>query len=133
MARLSRRAAIGAVLATTSATAAEAGVSPHPDAAIFALRDRCLTLNAQSDAFMQRIEEMANGPAREAVWEQVYASVGEWHQLKREMAQLPATTQQGMSAKAQVIWSIVDPGEGFKADDDSVLSWSICRDLLGKV
>lgn len=93
MARLSRRAAIGAVLATTSAAAAEASVSPHPDAAILALRDRCLTLNARSDALMELIEQMPNGPEREAVWEQVYASVGKWHELKREMAQLPAITQ----------------------------------------
>ncbi|QDJ10785.1 hypothetical protein HVPorG_04674 [Roseomonas mucosa] len=133
MARLSRRAAIGAVLATTSAAAAEVSVSPHPDAAILALRDRCLTLNARSDALMELIEQMPNGPEREAVWEQVYASVGKWHELKREMAQLPAITQQGMAAKAQVLWPIVDPGEGFEADDDSVLAWSVCRDLLGKV
>jgi hypothetical protein len=103
---------------------------PHPDAPIFGLRDRCLRLTKAIYARDERRERLPLGPEREAEWEKVNAQVRRWHATKRELAETPARTVEGIRAKAEILWGVIAPSAGFRVSEEDVLAWSICRDLL---
>jgi hypothetical protein len=56
------------------------------------------------------------------------------HQLRSELAELPATTMAGFRAKARIVQHFNNCAPGYAASDmDDAMAWSLANDLLGVV
>jgi hypothetical protein len=127
-----------ALLAATGAVAPVAlpAAAANPDAALLRLSAEADALDQESDRMMISADASGVGSeAYEALWENVRAKSEHWRRLVSELVLVPATTPEGVRAKARLLRSLVpkapDGGLSRYAETADAIAWSLTGDLLG--
>ena len=131
---VSRRdaAAGGLAMLVLAATAAGADKAQELDGKLLALCDEFHANRTETDAIWKDNSPLDGGPAAA----RSEALSDRYHELREELAELPAKTPEGIAAKARVILT------EFQGEDDAnfwgqydargALALSLARDLLGR-
>nr|WP_321985327.1 hypothetical protein [uncultured Lichenicoccus sp.] len=131
---ISRRSLLAVTSATAAAVAVPLAVAAlaSPDANLIAMCDRLLAADDEGYAidrpWMETTEKMpAHLEAR------AEALGDEYKSLRERIGHTPATTREGLEAKARAAMRHfgLDKDENMDPGDDEFVPWSLCRDILG--
>ncbi len=96
----------------------------HPDAVLIALCNTAVADHARGSLKMSRAMAMADRGGAEAVMAEVCGFPSSWHKLTRQIRRTPATTPEGIRAKAEVLAAV--------AALDSPDIASLVSDIIGR-
>lgn len=121
-------------LAASSITAAHAAsdCAASPDAKLIALAERHKEINQESDAISDKYGDEF---LPDSVFEYLSGLSKRGHAIAEEMADITATTIEGLRAKASVMlvytchWA---DGSPIWTNHDELMGWSLARDILGR-
>jgi hypothetical protein len=130
MADLSRRGLLGTGAAVATASVAAAAPAVNPDAELIRLCGVILAGNAE----LNRYTVLYGGNEPPEVKARARALVDDGHKLSTQIAEIRASTPEGLEAKAKALMGQLLPdadGDPMFDNTAEMLGWSIARDLLG--
>ena len=107
--------------------------SPSPNSKLLALAAQHLAIDSENNEITDRYVDAVRIPGEVLKYQRALSARG--HTIAEEMADLTATTIEGLKAKASVLLSYQGhwaDGSPLWDNHDELMGWSIARDLLGR-